>query len=282
MDKFSSIAIVGLGLIGGSLAALIRAHFPDRILIGVDSDSRTCALATQSGIFTEVHPSIAALPRTLNLVFVCTPIPLISPEIESLSRHIHTACIFTDVGSIKSKLPVPQLANPAHQFIPGHPMGGTEHSGFAHSCADILRGAPYILTPDVPEVAAPLAQFLTGLGFKVALMSGEVHDRMVAAASHLPYVMACITVAAGYPSTEFDAAFRAIVGPGFRDTTRVAASAPQWGAAVCLGNRQHLEEVLEAASQTLSKLTHLVHTEDQAGLIEFFTQAQTQRKQLYP
>ncbi len=281
VPRFTSIGIAGLGLIGGSVAMLLRELYPDVYLVGMDADKEICRLASESGVFNNVISTYTDFPRDLQLVFVCTPIDFIKETVHILDQHLE-GCVITDVGSVKS--PFVSLSLTRNTFIPGHPMAGKETFGFASADKFMLRGATYILCPVAQDVRYSEFQgFLVEAGFNVLQMDAVQHDAVVAAASHLPYVMSCVAVASAERVHEgLKEPFAKVAAGGFRDTTRVAASAPLWGAAVCMHNRQPILDGLEAATQTLTQIKTWIQENNTAALESFFSQVKHLRDKVVP
>ncbi len=273
------IGIVGLGLIGGSLAKLIQAHSPQIELFGLDQDLQQVALAQAAQLFTRVGTQTSTFPKQMDIVFVCTPIGSITQTVESISAYIESELILTDVASLKNKVTPPRLFSPKHHFIPGHPMAGTEKSGFEHSRADILSKATYFLCP--PSSGAPLktlTMYLTELGFKVVEISTEHHDQVVGLASHFPYLMAALTVSVCGQLTEFAPPFSQAISSGFKDTTRVASSLPLWGVDVATGNAKALIPALDEAMVQLNQLKTWIVNENRQALTQYFSSAKENRE----
>ncbi len=274
------IGFIGLGLIGGSLAKLIRERVSDAVLIGVDVNPETCRVATELSLFDDVVREISLLPTQLDLVLVCTPLQMIMSTVEAVSRHLESDVIISDVGSLKASLGMPKLDKPSHLFVPGHPMAGTEYSGFSASSAAIMAGARYVLCPQIHPRYSMLEQFLQALGFHVIALSAEDHDHAVGLASHYPYLMACLTMANAQKLGEATA-FDQVVSSGFRDTTRVAGSSPDWGTDVCLGNRKTLIAALESTSIQLAQFKIWLETGDAQAIRDFLAQSRESRERLF-
>ena len=263
---YPNVAIVGLGLIGGSFAALIQAKFPDIAVFAVDPDPMTSHWANQLGLRLTLCDAIENLPQTLDLVIVATPIHTIKTVVEAISAHIPKSVVITDVASLKQAVSHPTLARPDHVFIPGHPMAGRAETGLAYASAGLLEGAPYLVVPCTDSRFTQWMSFLTALGFRVMTLDAGTHDRLVAAASHFPYLMACVTTDNAYSFAGQTSQFSDLLGPGFKSTTRVAAADPQWGASVSLGNREVLLPLIESAIGTLTQIQTWLQTDDREAL----------------
>ena len=175
------------------------------------------------------------------------------------------------------------LAEPNHKalFIGGHPMAGKETTGYAASEAQMLIGATYVLMPSPDPRRQAFETYLKDLKFRVVTMSPEDHDEAVALASHGPYVMACLTAGTLLKSPYVDAG-KQLISSGFRDTTRVACSPAQWGAAVCLDNADAVLAFLQSVSADMGTLSALITSGDAAALTRYFETIAVQRRGLFP
>ncbi len=280
---YRHIGIVGLGLMGGSLALKIRQHFPTLSLFGVDPDRHALQWAIAHGIVNDGAEALAAIPQTLDVVIICTPIETITPTVKALTQHLKNPVVLTDIGSVKGQIVenVPPLSE-GHVFIPGHPMAGIEKNGIQYANPNILTQAPYVLVPQNAEAYEYFKAFLTVLQFRVVEMSAAIHDEVVAYASHVPYVMACLTVKVSQVlSKEQQESLKQILGPGFRDTTRVAGSSPKWGSEIARFNKEALKKALSELKKSLENVEMLVEEGSHEKLTHFFQNAQNQRAFYY-
>ncbi len=276
---YASIGIVGLGLMGGSLAKLIRQHFPLIQLVGLDVNEAAVTAAKLSGLFNGVSSDISYWPGVVDLVFVATPMDSVLPTIQRVSQHLKEACVITDIASVKGSIlqGVERFRLPhTHTFIGGHPIAGTEYTGFQYSSADILQEAPYVLVPTRGDAYLFFAAFLKGLGFKVIEMSAEMHDLELARISHLPYVVAQLLMQVLMKAgTDLS-----LVGPSFCSATRVAASDPRWGEAICRLNKSAVLSSLREFRTVLDRLEMLINADQKEMLVTQFKQAQDVRRSL--
>ncbi len=276
---YPNIAIVGLGLIGGSFAALIQAKFPETTLYAVDPDPMTAHWATQLGLRITLSESVDMLPQTIDVVIVATPLHTIKAMVEAVSAHLSKSVVITDVASLKQTVSNPTLARPDHVFIPGHPMAGRAETGLAYASTGLMEGAPYLVVPCTDSRFTQWMSFLTALGFRVMTLDAGTHDRLVAAASHFPYLMACVTVANAYAFAGQTSQFSDLLGPGFKSTTRIAASDPEWGCSVSLGNREMLLPLVESAIGSLTQLQTWLQQDDREAISTFLTHSYDLRRE---
>ena len=247
---FESIAIVGLGLIGGSIALGIRDRWPASRVFGVDSDA-VLAHALGAGAIERGFDSIGALPET-TLIVLAAPV---RQNIELL-QQIKRPAIATDVSGTKRDIVIAARAlSPGTTFVGGHPLGGGERGGFAFARPDLFAGRPWIFTPDGDESADAverLSRFVTGLGAKPCVLSAEEHDRVMAYVSHLPQLAASALMEAVGAAAGLDGLRMA--GRGLVDTTRLASSPPDVWRDICLTNADAIGDALDCLIARLTQL----------------------------
>ncbi len=278
---YRRIAIIGLGLIGGSIARRIRHFYPAISLIGMDSDPETVALALREKCIDQGVGQLEALPDDVELVWVCTPIAEIAPTIRALAQRMPASTVFTDVGSVKGSVLKEVADISGLLFIPGHPMAGREVTGFGASSASLLDHSAYILVPQAQAFYAPFKQFLTALQCRVVEVSAEDHDRLVAVSSHLPFLAAQLVLAASGAYASDEAALRQLVSSGFRDTTRVGGSDPKWGVAVCEANLPAIREAVSHLKTELDGMLRLLDSGDFRELETWFSRNRQWRSVLF-
>ncbi len=258
--QFQRVAILGLGAMGGAFAKLIKKKGIVKTLIGYDSDPSACQLAQKSGLFQTVASSLTEFVKPLDLVIVCTPIHVTAHMIQTLMDTVHSETIITDIASIKTPI-IKAIKQPANGpvYIPGHPMAGTEKTGLNAAGQVNLDGARYILVKTDHPGYDVWRSFLDALGFQVLEMDSQTHDKLVGYASHLPYLMACLTV--GLTDTldneEIDM-LTSLLSTGFCDTTRVAGSSVEWGTGVLMANKETVNQALTQLEIQIKRIkTHL-------------------------
>jgi len=254
-----NIGIVGLGLIGASLAGDLRRQ--GHTLYGVSRQLITCEKALQRGLVDFAGQDLALLAPT-EIIFLCTPIDLIIPTLEKIIPHLNPTAIVTDVASVKTA-----IAKPAMQlwpgFIGGHPMAGTAAQGIDGSVENLFVNAPYVLTPTDntdPDQLACLRSVLEPLGVKIYCCSPADHDQAVAWISHLPVMVSAALIRACDQETNGDifALAQQLASSGFRDTSRVGGGNPALGRMMAEYNQPALLKSLKVYQQQLNSLITLI------------------------
>ena len=272
------VGIVGLGLIGGSIAAGLKAAEQYEIHAH-DLDSSAMALGESLGIVDQIHPTLDTLPSAVDVLMLATPVrtlPSILPHLAQFEG------VLTDVGSVKQPIvdavlsTTPQLAE---RLVPGHPVAGSERHGVGAADANLFRHHKVILTPlDVTQLDA-IARIQTiwaSLGAEVVEMSVAHHDDVLAQTSHLPHLLAytLVDVLAGFGDER--EVFEYAAG-GFRDFSRIAASDPEMWRDIFLTNKEALLRLIETFSEALNQTSKLIEAEDAEALTERLTRAKAAR-----
>jgi prephenate dehydrogenase len=242
-----TVAVAGLGLIGGSLAkALTRAGYR---VIGVDTPARTRA-ARRARAIAGVAASVAVAAREADVLVLAAPPAANLRLLVEAARAAPPALVITDVSSVKRPIAAAARRLRLARFVGGHPMAGRERSGFAASSADLFHGAPWILTPSAAVPRRIVARMIRDVGARPVVVPEAAHDRAMAYLSHLPQVVAWALAAAarGDPVT---ARLLRLAGPGFRDMTRLAASPRTLWREVLAQNADEVARARKALSRAL-------------------------------
>ncbi|UCD84826.1 MAG: prephenate dehydrogenase [Deltaproteobacteria bacterium] len=282
---FQHLTVIGVGLIGGSLAMALRERGSVERIIGVGRGLKNLERAKELGIIDSFSHDPKEGSRGADLVVVATPVRAIPTIIKQIAPELRDGTLITDVGSVKQRImeEVESFLHPGLYFVGGHPLAGMERSGAEAASARLFQGSKCILTPSAntnPEALEKVTSIWKESGMEVVLMDAQRHDRIVGVISHLPHIVASGLVHAieGLPETPEE--LLSYAAGGFNDTTRVASSHPEIWRDICLWNR---EAVLEAISQfelSLGKLKRLIEEEDQAGLLKELEEAKKLRDQL--
>lgn len=279
---FKRVTIIGVGLIGGSLALALKAKGLTREIYGVDRCSETLRKAKSLGVIDQEAGDLPSALSQSDLVVIATPVgqaPAVAQEILPLMK---AQSILTDVGSVKKEL-VDGLKGkiPRHlHFVGGHPIAGTERSGVEAAFAALFEGANCILTP-TPETSdyavGKIKKLWETVGSRVIIMDPDHHDQVFAAVSHLPHVVAYSLVKAVADMDEGQGELFLYTGGGFRDFTRIASSHPEMWKDICLDNQEHILKALAGYRRSLDTLEKAIREKDGEGLFRFFQSAKEAR-----
>jgi len=285
MLPFSRVAIIGLGLIGSSIARAVREHMPMVRLSGHDADPAVRARVAELELVDDVADSAGAAVTDADLVLLCVPPRAIGAVGRAIAADVPMDAIVSDVGSSKAGVLAELVAAlPGRQVIPAHPVAGTEHSGPDAGFASLFHGRWCIVTP--PEGADPAAvarviAFWHRLGSEVETMDAEHHDRVLAVTSHLPHLIAYTIVGT---ASDLEEVTRSEVikysAGGFRDFTRIAASDPTMWRDVFLSNKEAVLEMLQRFTEDLTMLQRAIRWDDGDKLFDLFTRTRAVRRSI--
>jgi len=283
--SFTRIAVIGLGLLGGSVARAVRAHVPGAVTLGFDADPAVRVRAREIALADQVPETIAEAVAGADLVVLCVPVGAMEAAGRAIAPHLAPGVIVTDVGSSKASV-ARALADvlPGVCVIPSHPVAGTEQSGPDAGFAALFKGRWCIVTPpaDAGEAqTARVAAFWEALGARVEMMDAEHHDRVLAVTSHLPHLIAYTIVGTASDLEEVTQSevIKYSAG-GFRDFTRIAASDPTMWRDVFLSNREAVLEMLQRFSEDLTELQKAIRKGDGATLFDTFTRTRAIRRSI--
>jgi cyclohexadieny/prephenate dehydrogenase len=281
---FRRIAIIGVGLIGSSLARVVkREHLADEI-VGYDTSGEVEMRAVALGLVDRMAQSAAAAAKGADLVVLCTPLSAYVPVVEAMAPSLKPGTIVTEVGSCKQVVhdKLGPLMPAGVHLVPGHPVAGTEHSGPEAGFADLFDGRWCILTPGPDTDAAAVARvdrLWSRAGMTVEYMDAKHHDLVLAITSHLPHLIAYTIVGT---ATDLEAHLQSEVikfsAGGFRDFTRIAASDPVMWRDVFLANREAVLEVLGRFSEDLAGLQRAIRRGEGQALEDLFARTRAIRR----
>lgn len=278
----NKLTVIGVGLIGGSFAMALREAGLVGEVVGVGRGRANLEAALEKGIIDAYTHSPAEGVAGADLVFLATPVKTLPRMAAEVLPHMKAGAILTDGGSVKAEVvaAIEPLLPDNIQFVPGHPVAGTEQSGSAAAFATLYRGRRCILTPTerTDERAIELVRRLwQGAGSEVVIMSPEKHDRILAAISHLPHMVAYALVNAVGDCGGEDGNILNYSAGGFRDFTRIASSDPSMWRDIALGNRAALLEVIETFEKNLATVKQDIARGDGESLYAFFLRSKQQR-----
>lgn len=272
-----SIGFVGLGLIGGSIAKAIRRVFPNYKIIGFDTDKEALVTAVEEGTLDQAVTDVRSEFYDCDYIFLCTPVGHNMAYLSILSECLNPNCIITDVGSVKG--PIHEMVKTLgmeKRFIGGHPMVGSEKSGYS-ACTDrLIENAYYFLTPTkkvAPEKVTELNSFIEELGAMTVHLEAEQHDRITAAISHVPHLIACELVHSVRKLDDKDGMLKQLCAGGFKDITRIASSSPEVWEQITVSNRKNIAELLENMIADLNDLLDAVKATENDYINHYFETA---------
>ena len=281
---FKRIALIGFGLIGGSVARAAREQGLTGEIVATARSAKTRARVLELGIVDRLVETNAQAAEGADLVILCIPVGACGTVAQEIAAHLKPGAIVSDVGSVKGAVVrdmAPYLPAGVH-FVPAHPVAGTEHSGPDSGFAELFINRWCILTPPEgtePNAVEKLRAFWAALGARVEIMTPDHHDLVLAITSHLPHLIAYTIVGTadelGQVTSSEVMKFSA---GGFRDFTRIAASDPIMWRDVFLANKDAVLEMLGTFNEDLSKLTRAIRRGDGEALFEHFNRTRAIRR----
>lgn len=282
--SITKLGFVGLGLIGGSIAKTTKRIYPDIKLIALSGRQSTIDMAFQEGLIENSKNAIIEDFSDCDYIFLCTPVQQNQGYLKQLKEVINPHCIITDVGSVKGDIHREILSlGMEHCFIGGHPMTGSEKTGLKNATPYLLENAYYIITPtdSVPGARVEeFRQFVSSLGAIPLVLDYDLHDKAVAAISHLPHVIAYALVNMVKDSDSKDEIMKRIAAGGFKDITRIASSSPVMWEEICVSNQEMLLSMIHEFEQYLSDIRQKIADCDTEKIREFFQEAKDYRDSL--
>jgi prephenate dehydrogenase len=278
---FGKVAVVGVGLIGGSFALALKAARLAGHVVGIGRGMANLKLALEHGIVDSIGTD-AAQAADADLVLIAAPVAQYPRILGALAPQLKPSALLTDAGSTKRDVVAAAraaLGGKIAQFVPAHPIAGAERSGAAAAGAELFRGKRVVLTPLAENPAATVQaveEAWSACGARVARMSPEEHDALLAAVSHLPHLLAYALVHEVASRADAAQLFGYAAG-GFRDFTRIASSHPEMWRDICVANRDRLLDELERYLAKLQALRPLLEAGDGAALEKLFAEARAAR-----
>lgn len=278
---FNRVAIIGLGLIGGSMGLVLRKMRAAGRVAGYDSGHGVCEQARNTGVVDEISDHLADVVHDADLIILATPVGSMRAILQSVSPALSPGAIVTDVASTKV-----QVINWAEQFLPtdvffigGHPMAGKEVSGVEGADAELFRNRIYCLTPTPhtnPNAVSKVSALVEILGARLRFLDPQVHDDQVAGVSHLPFLASVALMTTIAEDATWDDA-SLLAATGFRDVTRLAGGSPEMYRDICLTNGTAITERLDAYISTLSMLRDRISAQS-TDIDEIFVRARQLRQ----
>lgn len=281
-----NFGFTGFGLIGGSIAHSLRNLYPSSYITAynyyVTKPHPKLEIAKKDGVLSEISTSLKDFSKC-DVIFLCAPVMTNVSYLKQLAPYIKKDCIITDVGSVKGNIYKAALElGLSYNFIGGHPMTGSEKTGYNNSDASLLEGAYYILTPtvDTPkEFTDWMAGFVKASGSYCEIMDYITHDLITAAISHCPHVIASSLVNL-VALHDKDGIYGRLAAGGFKDITRISSSSPEMWQNICLTNSGCITNFLDEYIKSLEDIKNAIASNDSEKIIKFFEAAKEYRDNL--
>jgi len=268
---FNNVTIIGVGLIGGSLAKVLRTKNLAGRITGAGRSRTTLELALKIGVIDGMGQGSAHAVEDADLVILASPVGTFEAIVREIAPHLRPGTILTDVGSVKGALirQIEDILPPHAQYVPAHPIAGREKSGVAESTETLFQGRRCILTPTTRtdrKALESVRDMWTAAGAEVTVMDADLHDKVFAAVSHLPHVAAFAMMSAVADLNTGTRDYLQFSGAGFRDFTRIAASSPEMWRDICLMNRDNLVQMIDRYVSSLNRFKRDIAAGDGARL----------------
>ena len=291
---FKSIAVIGLGLIGSSLARAIRQYALGDTIVGVDSDPKVLRAARSLSLADEYHQQVDDAIGQADLIIVCVPLGAYADLASRISPRLKPGAIVTDVGSVKriTLTAFTPLLSSRNPLVPAHPVAGTEKSGPLAGFADLFKRQWCILTPEDPQTQAvqEVKRFWQGCGSEIEIMEATHHDRILALMSHIPHLIAYTIVGTAIdlykfmplsvPSSRHNEEILKFAAGGFREFTRIAASNPIMWRDIFTSNKEFILEILQRFTEDLTDLQRLIRRDESKVLEKKLRRTRKVQKEL--
>lgn len=280
-SRVDCVAIIGVGLIGGSFGMALKKRGLANRVIGVGRNPERLKMAVELGAVDEWTTDLAAGVRDADLIYVSTPVGMELDFIRSAAKHAKPGCVTTDAGSTKGEI---CRGVDDSRFVGGHPMAGSEATGVEAASPDLFINAAYVLTPTKrtnPDALALVRGLGEAVGSRVIVMDPETHDRCVAVISHLPHLLAIALVSLAEDRSIRDPQVLELIAGSFRDMTRVAGSSPELWRDICMTNADAIKEAAAAFQRLLEEGVRLIESKDAQAFDSWFSSAKKLRDSLF-
>ncbi len=279
-----TVGFIGLGLIGGSIAKSLKKADSSIYTIAYNRSHEPLMQAVKDGVIDESAFSIDDSFKKCDIIFLCTPVEYNSIYLSEVSRHIKDGCILTDVGSVKGYIhdTVKELGL-EHCFIGGHPMAGSEKTGYNAANELLLENAYYAITPTTATSKSAL-EFYIGLVRKTGAIpivtEPDIHDYAVAGISHVPHLIASSLVNLVRENDTKDELMKLLAAGGFKDITRIASSSPEMWSQISVTNPEQISIILGKYIETLESVKHYIDTRDKDAIYNMFAESREYRNSI--
>jgi prephenate dehydrogenase len=285
-NLFNNVTIIGVGLIGGSLAKVLKTSGLAGSITGYGRSRETLELALKLGVIDHLGQGPKLAVEHADLVVLASPVGTFESTVSEIAAHLKKDAILTDVGSVKGQLvkKIEALLPEGVHYVPGHPIAGKEKHGVAEASDTLFRNAKCILTPTERTNAQALEAVKSmwqAAGANVVIMQADSHDHIFAAVSHLPHAAAYAMVNTVAEFNEGEEKYITFSGAGFRDFTRIAASSPEMWRDICLLNSANMIEMIEQYQVALNRIKKAIQHNEGAKLEKLFQTASELRRGLH-
>lgn len=286
MKPFKQMTILGVGLIGASLAQSCRQRKIVNTIVGFGRNAANLKKAQERSIIDSGSTDLKTAVEGSDLIVLCTPVGSLAERVREMIPFLQKGCIITDAGSVKGALveEIDTLVPDSIYYVGAHPIAGGEKSGLEASSADLLTGAKCIITPTANTQAEALervTEFWTGVGMQTLTMDAHEHDIVFGALSHLPHVIAyALMNTVANVKTESHGDILSMSGGGLRDITRIASSDPVMWRDICLKNKQPVVTLINQFQEALDNIKTLIEQDQADALQEAFADANVHRGKL--
>ena len=278
------IGFIGLGLIGGSIAKAVRQYYPDYEIVAFDKNKEALALATQESVIDVAATTIDNNFHNCNYIFLCAPVASNTAYLKQLTEYLDDDCILTDVGSVKANIHEEvQTLGIGKYFIGGHPMAGSEKSGYSNSKAMLIENAYFILTPTdqvAREKVEAYEKFVESLKALPVILDYRIHDQITGTISHLPHIIASTLVNFVKTHDTKDEMMKNLAAGGFKDITRIASSSPTMWQHICLKNKDNISQILASYIKYLEEVKSMIDSGDGQAIYDWFDSSRIYRNSL--
>lgn len=286
MERFQQMTIIGVGLLGASLAKVCRQRKLVEAIVGFGRSADTLKRAELQNVIDRGTTDLKDAVADADLVVLCSPVGAIVPRFLEMAPHLKPGCIVTDVGSVKGMLvrEIEPALPEGVRYVPAHPIAGAEKSGLDAATVDLYEGARCILTPTAktdPGALERIRKFWQDVGMRVQLLDADEHDFIYGAVSHLPHVVAFALInTIGQIKTGSQEDILSLSAGGLRDITRIASSDPVMWRDIFLANKEHMLDLIGRMEETLAHIKDLIAAGEGAALEECFKNANNHRGKL--
>ena len=284
-DKFEKITIIGPGLIGSSLGLALKKNNMVKRIVGIDNSSSNLDNALKNGSIDLASNQIGETISNSSIIFICTPVSQINKIIHKVIPFTNKETIISDVGSVKNIFLKTTLnfIKKNCQFVPGHPIAGTEFSGAKNADSELFKNKWCILTPKNKKDSNVkiIGNLWERLGMKISIMTAEEHDKIMSVTSHLPHLIAFTIVGTAFNmSIKKKKDLLNFSAGGFRDFTRIGSSDPKMWSDIFLKNKKYLLKTLESFNDDLNKLRNLIVKTDEQEIIKLLKKTKKIRREI--